>query len=269
LAATLGLLLGPGAAQAAEPPKDAAPKSTTVPLYVEGHRTHVDVDFVRPDGSVRRARFIVDTGGGAFILGEKLAKDIGAKPSGPVEEEEGQRFAPTAPPRARIGEMPLDLAEGEAILAIGQNGAGPGDSAEGLLPGRVLKRFQVILDYPAGRFTLARPGTLTPRGTRLPSPIHPKSGFPRIEIEVDGEPHGFLLDSGATFTMVAQALVGRWQTRHPEWRHTTGAVGLANMMGGKERPCSASRPSPGGRSGSRRWGSSRVLQEFSSNGCPR
>lgn len=100
------------------------------------------------------------------------------------------------------------------------------------LPGHVLKRYHVVFDYPAGRFTLAQPGTVKPRGVRLATPIGTRSGFPRIELKIGDETHGFLLDTGATYTMISQELLEHWSNLHPDWKRITGAVGAANMMGG-------------------------------------
>ena len=56
----------------------------TVPMSVEGNAPIVTLSFKRPDGSIRSARFLFDSGGGAIILGEGLAKDIGLKSKGAV-----------------------------------------------------------------------------------------------------------------------------------------------------------------------------------------
>src|SRR5215472_17822307 len=87
----------------------AESRSATVPLYAIGNRAHIDLDLVRADGSTRRARFIVDTGGGAFLLAESLAKDIGLNPNGPAIKEGESHFRPAPRPGARVGGVDLDL----------------------------------------------------------------------------------------------------------------------------------------------------------------
>jgi predicted aspartyl protease len=209
-----------------------ARQSATVPLHFENNRPHIDLEFTRPDGTLRRARFILDTGGGGFLMAESLARDIGLKPSGPEFKAEGKRMAPASPPPAKVGGMPLGLEKARALILLGQNYVIEGDPAEGMFPGHVLKRYHVVFDYPAGQFTLAQPGTIKPRGTRLVSPVGTPSGFPRIELKIGDETHGFLLDTGATFTMVSRELLERWAKLHPQWKRITGAVGAANMIGG-------------------------------------
>jgi predicted aspartyl protease len=206
----------------------AASQSVTVPLVVEFNRPFVDLEFTRPDGSVRLARFWVDTGGGGFILVEPLARELGLE-LGQEIAEGGDRFAVIKPPATRIGGMPLNLEGARASVTMGKKTMMPGVAAEGMLPGHVLKRYHVIFDYPGHRFTLAQPNTLQPRGVRLASPVNPRSGFPRLEAQIGGETYGFLLDTGASFTMISAELLGKWASAHADWPRATGAVGAANM----------------------------------------
>ena len=211
---------------------DPEPLSSTVPLHVEFNRPFIDLDFNRPDGSVRQARFWVDTGGGGFLFCEPLARDIGMK-FGQEIQEEGQRIASTTPPTTRLGKMALNVEGTRAFIVLGTKTIRPGVDAEGLLPAHLLKRYHVIFDYPGGRFTLAKPGTLTPRGFRVHTPVQQRSGFPRIEIQIAGRTFGFLLDTGASFTMISRALIETWRKDHPEWPSVVGAAGAANMGLGK------------------------------------
>ncbi len=218
-------------------PRDAEPAAgqVTVPLLVEGNRPFVDVTFRRPDGSLRDARFLIDSGGGGFLIVEPLARDLGLA-WGETMREEGSEFAPvTAPPQAFVGEFPLELDARRVAVVIGAESilrpAAPGH-AEGMLPGHVLARYHVVFDYPKGTFTLALPGVLTPRGDALPMPVSAQQGFPRTEVEVDGVTHGFLLDTGASFTMVSETLLKSWGTAHPDWPRHEGAVGDAKTLGG-------------------------------------
>jgi predicted aspartyl protease len=206
----------------------AGKEFVTVPLIVEFNRPFVDLEFARPDGSRRQARFWIDTGGGGFILCEPLAKELNLQ-LGPVISEDGQKFARIEPPEARLGGMVLDLKNANATVAVGRKTISDGVNAEGLFPGHILKRYHVIFDYPGRKFILAKPGSLKPRGIRINSPIHQRSGFPRIEAEIGGEIYGFLLDTGASFTMISQELLNQWANQNPGWQKTTGAFGAANM----------------------------------------
>jgi hypothetical protein len=216
------LLLASGAAPA---------QPITVPLIVEGNAPIVELEFSSP-GGVRKARFVVDTGGGALILGSRLVADIGAKPAGPVSKGEAA-IVPLEPVIAKLGGMPLDLTGVRTVGVVEQVGPGSRDDAEGLIPGRLLRNYEVIFDYPARQFTLAKPGEVSPRGVKVATPISSPSAFPRIELQIGGTTYGFLLDTGASFTMISRTVLDGWARANPAWPTSTGAVGFANMSGGK------------------------------------
>ena len=230
----LALLTAVAAAPQAVPPQTANAASGTVPLDLGNNRVFIDLTVAGPDGSFRKARFQVDTGGGAVVLAQSLSDDLGLKALGPATKGEGLIFQPVSAPQIRIADMTLDLAGVQVLATVGAKGqweAGAG--AEGFLPARVLMKYEVVFDYPARTFTMAQPGVLKPRGIAVPSPIGEESAFPRIELTIDGEKYGFLLDTGGAYTMISQALVTKWSSTHPEWRHCIGAVGAANMIGGR------------------------------------
>jgi hypothetical protein len=164
-------------------------QSGTVPLILEGNVPLIDLEFVRPDGSTATGRFVVDSGGGAFILTEKLANKIGLKPSTPpVKDDEGE-FAPAPAPKVRIGGMPLDLKDARILIQYGSERFDARDAADGLFPGHVLERYDAIFDYPGHKFTLAAPVSVRPRGVAFASPVRRQNGFVRIEANVGG-PYG-------------------------------------------------------------------------------
>jgi predicted aspartyl protease len=216
-------------------PGRAAVDHVTVPLLVEGNRPFIDLTFYRPDGSKRSARFLIDSGGGGFLITQALARDLGIR-WGATSREDGTDFAgPTVTPKAFVGEFPLELNPERVLIEMSDNiltKAAPGH-ADGLFPGHVLAQYHVVFDYPKLAFTLARPGVLTPKGDELPMPVGKRSGFPRTEIEVAGKTYGFLLDTGASFTMVSEVLLKSWGRDHQDWRRELGAVGEAATLGGQ------------------------------------
>lgn len=208
--------------------------SGTVSIDLRDNRIFVQLTCVRQDGSLRQARFQVDSGGGAVILSESLSHDLALKGTGsPSKGDEDEMFQPVNSPQIRIGEMPLDLTGVSTVVPVGSKSEfSAGSGAEGFLPARVLRKYEVVFDYPARQFTVAQSGALKPRGVPVPSPVASKSGFPRVELSVDGQEYGFLLDTGAAYTMVSQTLMDKWHAAHPDWPRCIGAVGAANMVGG-------------------------------------
>lgn len=199
-------VLGPAPTSAQTRPID----SVTVPMRVEGNRAFVDLTFTRADGTKRSARFWIDTGGDGFLLTETLARDLGLNLETP-EQEGGKEFAPVTPtPQPSLGDLPLEVVDGRVLVVVGSDNllpkAAPGH-ADGMIPGHVLARYHVIIDYPNGSFILAKPGVIKPTGDPLRMPVSRHLCFPRTEVVVAGEKYGLLLDTGASFTVVSEAVL--------------------------------------------------------------
>ena len=64
-------------------------------------------------------------------------------------------------------------------------------------------------------------------------PFLKESGYPRTEVTIDGTAFGFMIDTGAAFTMVSDARLKAWGTAHPDWPRWPGAHGDAALLGGK------------------------------------
>jgi len=207
------------------------PASATVPFVLDHNRMTIEVEFQRPDGSVRRARAWVDTGGTSLVLAEPLARDLGldlpALPPGGGEHSVA--IASPAPP-ARVGGVALDTA-GLAVQVFPARVSRPGVKAESTLPARALRRLHVVFDYPAKRLTLASPGVLTPRGTLVPCRVNPDTGLFMIDVAMEGQTLALGVDTGSAGTWVTDALTKSWLTRHADWPHAIGAAGSANFFG--------------------------------------
>lgn len=197
-------------------------------MSVEGNAPIITLAFKKPNGSVRTARFVLDSGGGAIIFDQGLAKDIGLKPEGAALSSEGQLFKHVKVPAAFIGGMPLDMRTSNAVVHLGAASFMNRDKVEGLLPGKALEHYDVVLDYPRQQLSIGNPGSLPHRGEMLPCPYIGSSGHPRIKASIDGISYGLLLDTGTQITLLREDLLNMWSREHPDWPHSTGAVGPAN-----------------------------------------
>ena len=206
----------------------------TVPMSVEGNVPIVTLTFKRPDGSLRAARFIFDSGGGAIILDAGLAADLGLKPEGATISDQGQRYRAVDVPTAFVGEMPVDLRNSKAFVHAGVTSFTNSDTVEGLLPGKALEHYQVVLDYPQQMLSIGEPGSIPHQGERLPCPYVASSGHPRIEVGVGADKYGFLLDTGTHLTLIREDILKRWSKEHPDWPRSTGAAGPANVHGASD-----------------------------------
>jgi len=210
----------------------SAAAQTTIPMIVEGNVPIVELKVGTSPEHARMARFMVDSGGGAFIIGSKLLADSGAKTQGPIGTQDDDKMQAASGLRAWAGGLELNLegvpefAKLEGARIIERN------EAEGMIPGRLLSKYYMIFDYPGHTLTFAPPGTVEPRGVKLKADIG-RTGFPRIEAEVGGQTYGFMIDTGASFTMVSRAAMEQWSKANPSWMTATGAFGFANMGGGR------------------------------------
>ncbi len=98
-----------------------------------------------------------------------------------------------------------------------------------MISGRALSRYRVVFDFPSRRFELHDSNEADPgeRGIPLPTPIHPTTMFPRIEVTIVGRVYGMLLDTGAGCAMISPRLLEAWRQEHPDWEFVEGARGPA------------------------------------------
>jgi hypothetical protein len=220
------LVLGLGCLHAQDQP---GVHHVTVPMSVEGNAPIITLSFKRPDGSIRSARFLFDSGGGAIILAEALAKDIGLKSKGTVLSDNGQQYQEVDLPAVLLGEMSIDLQTSKAFVHLGASSFIENRvNVDGMLPGKALEHYQIVLDYPQHRFSVGGAGTFPHQGEKLPCPYVASNGHPRVDVGIDGIKYGFLLDTGTQVTLMREDLLKQWANEHPDWPRSIGAAGPAN-----------------------------------------
>ncbi|HZU74070.1 MAG TPA: retropepsin-like aspartic protease [Acidimicrobiales bacterium] len=189
----------------------------------------VPLRFSGPRGSATALTW-VDTGGGAGFLSADLARRLGVARTGTLSgQDPGQSpesYARFSEPEVTVAGFALDPSPVSWLEAPPGYFARTG--AEAFLPARVLANYDVLFDYPARRFSIGQPGSLSPIGARVPAPVS-DHGFCRLEVVIDGVGYGMLLDTGASHTMVSAALFDHLHRRHPAWPVVPLALGTANM----------------------------------------
>jgi hypothetical protein len=200
-----------------------------VPLIVEGNAPIIEVQ-VKNGNLTRNARFLVDSGGGAVMIGSGLLSDLAIVPAGPEVMEGGDRMIPLLGVGLKVGSLDLDLKDVRMFGLPASKSPMPRNSVEGLIPASVLRKYCVVFDYPGRRFTLSHT-PVKPSGARIDTPIGKESGFPRIEVEIGGTRFGFLLDTGASFSMIGRTMLERWSKENPQWPSAHGLAGFSNMFG--------------------------------------
>lgn len=197
-----------------------------MPAVIENNRIYANFDFPNASGGTEPLRTWVDTGGGAVIVARAIAERLGLKVDTTATPRQG--FLPLDLHAVYVNELRLPVPFAATTVAE-SSVVMPGMSAPADLPGRVLTDHVVTFDYPNSEIWID--GAPLSSGVTLLVGIHRQSGFPRVELEIDGERMGFLLDTGASFTMLSQSVIDRLHAKHPDWTYLPGAYGPANMIG--------------------------------------
>jgi hypothetical protein len=223
LAFTLGPFLFPTG------PKAALPMAS-VPFVLDHNRMIVEVEFVRPDGSIRKSRVWVDTGNPILSLDEPLARDLRLDLSGPREGKDPETVLLASAPVMRLAGRSLGRRSMKARVSLGAPGF-PGVPVEANLPSTAFLGCRVVFDYPARLLTVSDSGEAAPRGAAVPCKVNPETGIFQVSASVDGRAIEMAVDNGSSSTWVSDTLTAEWQKRHPERPTSEGAVGTTNFFG--------------------------------------
>ncbi|MFH2001073.1 MAG: hypothetical protein ABIK28_15430, partial [Planctomycetota bacterium] len=209
----------------------SAPRWGRVPFTLDHNRMLADGEIERNDGTWRSVRLWVDTGNPRLFLSEPLARDLGIDLPDAGEGTVNGKLQVPPPQGLSVGGMPLNLEGVETFVVFEPSWLFSTMHNDANLPSTVLKRYQVVFDYPALELTLAEPGSREPKGTPVPVDVHPDTGIAQIDCVVDNESLSFALDNGASYSFTSARVLEPFSRRHPEWPAITGAIGHANIWG--------------------------------------
>ncbi|MHB8754700.1 MAG: hypothetical protein ACYC92_07050 [Candidatus Acidiferrales bacterium] len=191
--------------------------SASEPFLIDHNRIFVELEFARPDGSLRKTLAFVDTGDPEFEFTRSLADDLH------LDKKTGLQV--------RFGGIPLKVSCNIKANVYGGKSTFPGMVVEANLPSTILDQYDVLIDYAKQKLTLARAGTVKHEGVRVPCAVNRKTGLVSIQAAVAGKNYSFSVDNGAAYTWIARAVATNWVRSHPQWLRGSGAVGDANMNG--------------------------------------
>jgi hypothetical protein len=196
------------------------PSSGTVPFLFDDNRMFAELTFIRPDGTLRKALAFVDLGTPAFVIDEKLLKEL------QIDQPKPLVF--------RIGELAIQVEPSTVEADSDLGSTGPNGKrtvpVEAVLSGSVLKNYQVVFDYARRTLTLALPDTLKAKGDAVACRVNDKTGLISVEAVVAGEKYPLAVDSGSAYSWIRASVAEQWVKKHPDWKRGTGAVGESNMQ---------------------------------------
>jgi hypothetical protein len=211
----------------------APAKSVTVAATIDHNRVVVDVEVPLPDGSTQKVQAWVDNGDPDLEMSRRLATVLGLK----ITCDDRSCTSPP-PTEIYVGGMkiPLDALKlakiplpsvGAAVLASGMK-------VEINLPSTVLRRYDVLIDYPGHKFTIGEPGTVRFRGSSSKVHISSENGLIQIPSEIERKKYNLALDVGSSMSFLSAELFDKLAETHADWPRMTGAVGSANAWGGDD-----------------------------------
>jgi hypothetical protein len=167
-------------------------------------------------------------------MSERAAKLMGLT----IACEAGSCFA-HAPREVLIGDMKISLAAvEEAKIPQSPDTDGslmdPGMSAEIKIPSTILRKYDVLINFPDRELSLGQPGTMKFKGVTSNMLVDPDTGLIQIPGKLENKNCMLLLDVGTPVSFLSGELFSGLATAHPDWPHMTGAVGPANMWGGTD-----------------------------------
>src|SRR5277367_3270067 len=213
-------------------------KPITAPIKLDHNRIIIDVQIPLPDGTTQQIPAWVDNGDPDLRLSPRVAALMGLNVTCDANAA-NDCYAP--PPREiTIGGLKVSLATLKQA-AISRKPAGTafiasGFSAEINIPSTVLRNYDVVIDYPGLKFTIAPPGTLKFNGVKAKAIVNPENGLIQIPSRIENKKYNLALDVGASINFLDPDLFAALANAHRTWPHMTGAVGPANMWGADVEP---------------------------------
>jgi hypothetical protein len=213
--------------------KSMAAQAVTIPFTLDHNRIIIEVDVRLSDNSTQHVHAWVDNGVADLYISRRLATSIAC---------DGQICSAAPPVEMTIGAMTIPLGGGVPGAAIkeakihplpdgAESAIAPGMTAEINLPSTVLRRYDVLIDFPGHKFSIGAPGTIQFRGPSAKVKIDADTGLVQVPSQIENKKYSLALDLGSSVSFLSYELFEKLQTSHPEWPHMTGAVGPANLWG--------------------------------------
>jgi len=154
-----------------------------------------------------------------MVIDQKLGKELQVDQNKPL--------------RLRVGnmEIPIESSAFETDPGLGFTGRDGKRTipVEAILPGSLLKNYQVVFDYAKRTLTIAQPGTLEGKGEGVPCRVNEKTGLISVNGAIANHSYALAIDCGSAYSWIRNDVAQQWVKAHSDWKRGTGAVGEANM----------------------------------------
>jgi predicted aspartyl protease/Flp pilus assembly protein TadD len=214
------------------------PDRAAVPFELVNNRPIIEV---RVNGSKETLRFVVDTGAGMCVISTRAAERVGLK----AVARGGQARAVGGPGRFEIvygflQTLHVGEARVERVPVYIREFYNDKEPVDGYIGLSVLGKYLTTVDYSAGTMTLLRDEAARAAAPPAPGAVEvpmrtTSSGFWSGEVQLEGvgKPLNFIIDTGASVTVVSEALAQREELARFALKQVIrvyGAAGLAENI---------------------------------------
>ena len=212
---------------------ETATKSLKIPFTLDHNRMLVQGEIRKSDGTWKKVLFWIDSGNPDFMITEGLANELGIDLGGKKTGENGYPLPlEVNPPEGiRLGRLMLDFTGIRTRVMFEPRWMFGTMHIDANIPSTLLKKFDVVIDYPMMQISLASPGSISFHGEKLSASIDKKSGIVQMDGMIEGDSISLGLDIGASFSFISDGKLKKLMGTHPAWPLSTGAAGCANIWG--------------------------------------
>lgn len=215
--------------------------ATSVPMTLVNQRPIVTVKL---NGRDEPQNFVLDTGSGISVISERTAKEFGIEPV--THGGLGRGIGGDGNFDIIFGfvkEMTIgDVRIRNIPVCIRRFHSGS-DRVDGYIGLSLISKFETTVDYGAGKFELKKMAPVAKGGDPTPSAVNDElslplrltsSGFLSGEVLLSGhdEPLNFIVDTGASTTVLAKQLMDENAFREIEQQGTVHVFGAAGVSYG-------------------------------------
>ncbi len=188
-----------------------------------------------PDGSTHTINAWVDNGNPVMAITERLAKELALTTS--VDSSGNIRVTGNIPEKIRIGGMNILLKNlTQPIEVVKGTRIGAGLDVDINIPSTVLKDYDILIDYPSKKFTIAVPGSIHFKGKPVQGFFNTQNFLIQMAARSGTDEFNLALDLGTPVSFISRDLISKWNKGHPTWPSMHGAVGIANLWGMEDEP---------------------------------
>lgn len=208
-------------------------KSATVPAMIDHNRVVINAELTLKDGSSQTVRAWVDNGDADLNMSRHVATLLDL----PVTCDDHECSSPP-PSQISIGGMTIPLSDikqskiplkpvnASSVLASGMN-------VDINVPASVLRHYDVLIDFPGRKFSIAAPGGIHFQGASGKVLVNAQNGLIQVPSKIENKKYNIALDLGSSISFLSDEVFGKLASAG-DVPLMTGAVGSANMWGADE-----------------------------------